>query len=467
MQSLSLERSDEPSVVADHPLFSGLLLPTHNWVPAIGMSLVLHCLAVACALLAQQYLPLFQPDSLDGRYTFKAFPMPVSQKLYYFVEPQAQRPVPRRAAPVTPSAPAAPRRAQLRLPPGVSIPPLPEPPKVSSLVIQPSGVVANLLSTLPAISAWAPRERPVPKAFVQPGRTRSVPQTPVLDAPPTLDRPNNESRLSDMNFAAMPTVAAPALPRPPASTTPVRVVEPFKLPADVPNAGIGGREGDAVNLITAGPVIPPPNTYVSVPPGVAGVLLESVPAPSAAAAAGKPGTGQGSAAGAPAIELTAARETAPPMPPGAIRVTRPIDGHYTFMVTGSKPEESFPEAAGLLSGKLVYTVYLGIGARPDWTLQYCLPASAPVAAAGPLASPYPYLMFRPKLSYDWDGEHLFVHGMLNEQGKLERLEPVGEATPADKAALLASLVRWEFRPATRGGKPTAVEVLLIVPRPQP
>jgi hypothetical protein len=57
--------------------------------------------------------------------------------------------------------------------------------------------------------------------------------------------------------------------------------------------------------------------------------------------------------------------------------------------------------------------------------------------------------------------------MLNEEGKLERLEPVGDATPADKAALLASLIRWEFRPAARGGQPTAVEVLLIVPRPQP
>jgi hypothetical protein len=350
----------------------------------------------------------------------------------------------------------------------MSIPPLPEPPKVSSLVIQPSGVLANLLSAMPAISAWAPRERPAPKAFVQPGRTSPVPQTPVLDALPTLERPNNEPRLSNLNFAAVPKVAAPALRLPPSSTTPVRIVDGAKLPVEPLNAGIGGRAGDAVNLIIAGPAILPPNTYVSVPPGVAGAPVESAAAPSAAVAAGKPGTGQGSTgAGAPAIELIAARDTAPPMPPGAIRVTKPMDGRYTFMVMGSKPEESFPEAVGLLSGKLVYTVYLGIGARPDWILQYCLPQSAPVAAGGALAAPYPYLMFRPKLSYDWDGEHLFVKGLLNEEGKLEKLEPVGDATPADKAALLASLIRWEFRPATRGGKPTAVEVLLIVPRPQP
>jgi hypothetical protein len=465
MQTLSLELRSEPGVAAERPLFSGLLPPAHNWAPAAGVSLVLHFLALACTLLAQEYLPLFRPDSLDGLYTAKTYPLNMSQRLYYYVEPQARRRVPRGAAPVTPSGPAAQRRAYLRLPPGMSIPPLPEPPRVSSLVIQPSKGLADLLSPMPAISAWAPRERPAPKVFVQPGRARPLPDSPVLDAPPTLERPNTELRLSDMNFAAMPAVASPALPRPSSSTTPVRIIEPPKLPADVLNAGIGWREGDPVNLITAGTAIPPPNTYVSVPPGVAGGTAESAPSPSTVAAASKPGAGQGGAAGAPATELTAARDRTPP--PGATRVARPKDGRYTFMVMGSKPDESFPEAAGMLSGKLVYTVYLGIGARPDWILQYCLPKSAPATGAGALAAPYPYLMFRPPLSSDWDEEYLFVHGMLNVEGKLERLEPVGEAGPVDKAAIVASLVRWEFRPAARGGKPAAVEVLLIVPRPQP
>ena len=67
MQSLSLERSYDPSVVADHLLFSGLLPPAHNWAPAVGLSLVLHVLMVGCAVLVQEYLPLFQPATLDGR----------------------------------------------------------------------------------------------------------------------------------------------------------------------------------------------------------------------------------------------------------------------------------------------------------------------------------------------------------------------------------------------------------------
>ncbi len=57
--------------------------------------------------------------------------------------------------------------------------------------------------------------------------------------------------------------------------------------------------------------------------------------------------------------------------------------------------------------------------------------------------------------------------MLSQEGKLEQLKLISEVAPADRDALLASLNRWEFRPATRGGKPAAVEVLLIVPKPQP
>ena len=175
--------------------------------------------------------------------------------------------------------------------------------------MQPSKEVANLLSAMPAISAWAPRERPAPKTFVQPGRARPAPQAPVMDAAPSLERPNNEPRLSNLNFSAVPRLAAPALRLPPSSTTPVRVIEPSKLPVEPLNAGIGGGAGDAVNLITAGPAILPPNTYVSVPPGVAGAPAESAPAPSTAVAAGKPGTGQGSRAADKAAQARALRQS--------------------------------------------------------------------------------------------------------------------------------------------------------------
>ncbi len=67
---------------------------------------------------------------------------------------------------------------------------------------------------------------------------------------------------------------------------------------------------------------------------------------------------------------------------------------------------------------------------------------------------------------DWDEERVFVHGMLDPQGRLRSLRLIGDAPPADKDLLMESLNRWEFRPASRGGKPVALEVLLIVPKRQ-
>jgi hypothetical protein len=345
--------------------------------------------------------------------------------------------------------------------PGIEIPALPQPPRLDSILIQPSRDLATLLAPLPALSAWTPPVGPAPKAFVQPGRTAPVTGRTVLDAPPSVDRPNRELRLSDLKLAGPPALAPPAMPRPAASTAPVRVIEP-PSPLNQPvGAGIGLKEGDFANLISAGPAILPPNSYVSVPAGVAAPVSGG----DSPEVAGAGGSGPAGKAAASPENLIAARRTDPPLPPGSTRVAKPKEGQFTFMVMGSKPEESFPEAAGILSGKLVYTVYLGIGLRPDWILQYCLPKSAP-QSGGALAAPYPYLMFRPRLSFDWDEGYLFVHGMVGADGKFEQLALVGDYAGGDKAALLDSLLNWEFRPATRGGKPTAVEVLLIIPRPE-
>jgi len=84
-----------------------------------------------------------------------------------------------------------------------------------------------------------------------------------------------------------------------------------------------------------------------------------------------------------------------------------------------------------------------------------------------LEAPYAFLMLRPQLAFGPEDERFFVHGMLNEAGKFEQLEMVGEAGAAAKIKepFLSTLRLWEFRPASREGKPTPVEVLLIIPRP--
>ncbi len=461
MQSLSLDIWSRPLAPAERPLFAGAIVPRHNWGPAAAGSIALHVLVVAGTLLAQTYLPMLYPDSLEGVYTARIVPLRVSQRLYYYVEPQTQRPAPRDAAP------AAPRRANLRLPPRIRIPVLPEPPRANSLLIQPSSQLAQLLAPMPAITAWAPRDRPAPKTFVQPGRARTLPERPALDAPPTLDRPSMEPRVSALNIPRLPSLRPPALQLPPSSTAPVRLLEPPKLSDAAENAGIGRAGGDPANLIAVGPAVLPPDSYVTVPPGVAG-------APTGSAAGSSAGSGPGAAANGnaalqgPLIEVNV--EAQRDLPPGVKPIVRPKDGKYNFMVMGSKPGESFPEAAGLLSGTLVYTVYLGIGARADWTLQYCLPKGPQAAGTGtpgPLQAPYAYFMARPQVSFESDDEHLFVHGIIDFTGKFQQLAIVGDAVVGNKQGLLASLYLWQFRPAMRDGRPTAVEVLLIIPRPQP
>jgi len=136
---------------------------------------------------------------------------------------------------------------------------------------------------------------------------------------------------------------------------------------------------------------------------------------------------------------------------------------------GSAPEEAFPESAGMLSGRLVYTVYLRIRPRRDWILQYCLPRAAPQGDTGRgstarLEAPYAVVMLRPEVSFESDDEHVFVRGQINDLGEFEKLEQVGDAVVANKEFLLSTLRKWEFRPASRDGKPVPVETLLIIPR---
>jgi hypothetical protein len=120
-----------------------------------------------------------------------------------------------------------------------------------------------------------------------------------------------------------------------------------------------------------------------------------------------------------------------------------------------------------MSGKVVYTVYLRVGQRKNWILQYCLPKTAVSASQvegsrTPLEAPWPYSIVRP----DRAGEsaYVLVHGMVTIEGRFDQLAMVFPQDIDGKDLLFQSLNRWAFRPAKRDGEPTAVEVLLIIPR---
>jgi hypothetical protein len=83
-------------------------------------------------------------------------------------------------------------------------------------------------------------------------------------------------------------------------------------------------------------------------------------------------------AGAPKGAAVADRpdETGDQAISGIIRISQPADGRFSVVVQGSPVSLRYPETAGVLGGNIVYTVYLRVGLRKNWILQFTLPKDA-------------------------------------------------------------------------------------------
>jgi hypothetical protein len=153
--------------------------------------------------------------------------------------------------------------------------------------------------------------------------------------------------------------------------------------------------------------------------------------------------------------------------PGTERISRPKDGQFSSVVVGSSLEEKYPETAGILGGRMAYTVYLHVGLAKSWILQYSLPRSADAAAGGNgarLDAPWPYNIVRPNIAPgEIDADALMVHGFVNQAGRFEELAVVFPPEFPHAEFLLKSLAMWQFRPAMQNGQIARVEVLLIIP----
>jgi hypothetical protein len=143
------------------------------------------------------------------------------------------------------------------------------------------------------------------------------------------------------------------------------------------------------------------------------------------------------------------------------------DGSFGVVVVGSAVEETYPEAAGVWSGRLAYTVYLHVGLAKNWILEYSLPRSATASINGTATrpdAPWPYDIVRPELAAgDGTADAVLVHGMVNTSGRFEQLGIVFPVQFAQTRFLLSALEQWQFRPAVENGQVAPVEVLLIIP----
>ncbi len=143
----------------------------------------------------------------------------------------------------------------------------------------------------------------------------------------------------------------------------------------------------------------------------------------------------------------------------------PRDGAFGMVVVGASAADEYPEAANTWSGRLAYTVYLHVGTRKNWILQYAVPRSQEPAKVGQVRpeAPWPYDITRPSIDADTGSNAIIIHGFVNATGHFERLAVLFPAELAEAKFLLHALQQWQFRPATQNGQITQVEVLLIIP----
>ena len=112
-----------------------------------------------------------------------------------------------------------------------------------------------------------------------------------------------------------------------------------------------------------------------------------------------------------------------------------------------------------MPGRVVATVFLRVGLRKNWTLEYWLQGGTTA-----LDPPWAYTMFRPNFTLPPEADALLVRGRLNVEGRLEQLAMLAPVEWAQKDSLFRALEQWKFRAAAKNGQPVAVEVLLVIPR---
>ena len=178
------------------------------------------------------------------------------------------------------------------------------------------------------------------------------------------------------------------------------------------------------------------------------------------------GTGNGTASG-----TNTGRPTPAALPP-AVKIVRAKTGRYDAVL--SQTTSYIPGTRGLIKSQPVYTVYLGVGDRKEWILQYAMPGDkgAPLQRGGvvqltnvaPIGAPYAFVIFRPMVKFrDLDAQYAFIHGRVDQAGRFQELEEAGPSVLDNASDIIAALKLWEFRPATRDGVPVALEILLCIP----
>ena len=477
----------------------------------------------AVAIIGLTTLSMYQPPPPPPQHTVANIDptvIRIGDKLFFVqrLAPREDEPKPRpaeqkqqaaRATAVKMPAPPATRQAAAREAPRVFVPPEIKRNLISeSTLIQPLSppdlVPPN--TPLPSFRVFTAQIPKIPKPFIVPGRRTPTPPDPALPPPPPPPNIDLASAAPALNPPPSRLVLPPAPP-------PVIEDQPPKPLTALPPS----RVGDAANILSLSDRPVAASDKLVVPPGNVlgatgdGVILRAGTAEgdSSGAAArsgdgsrgpGAPGTSSGANNGASSgansgansgvnggrgagssgtpgsapggVSIIGAGSGAnPPIPKGGVQ-RRASNGTFDAVVVQSSSGDPFPESKELLTGRPIYTVYVALGTPKDWALYFCVPGEKEPSPGGNVVkmgtaisvqAPYPTTLVRPDVAVPSFYKQVLVHGYVTAAGKVENLKVVRPIKPETDQALLASLARWEFRPATREGVNIGVEFVLSIP----
>ncbi|HEY1256726.1 MAG TPA: hypothetical protein VGF01_18290 [Terracidiphilus sp.] len=449
---------------------------------SILFSVVAHIVIVGLIVLGILTAPKIKPTKIAERYVVRHLDLEsldseVQRAREEVKPPRSHTPV--HAASIAPKSeevPPAPLRMALQAPQGAQTLVQPDLPKPVALKVE---------IPVPTVVIWSGKPAPVKKVIAP----TPAPPPMVTNFKPSVLRPNDEPNLTEVPLApsalavhskpmltgtTMPIVVSGPKPTPPAPLTTAKGAAAQPTPTAILSL--------SDHQMAKGPINLPPVNSSAIKPSQGMVAAIK---PQEQAGHGSP-TNQASektdgkaGAQSDAGRSSQSAKTGNPQAAAeqkgvgiesyahAAHMVRPKEGQFGSVVVGSAVVDKFPEMAGLLSGKMSYSVYVPVGLPKNWILEYSLPRSGETASAGNVArleAPWPFNIVRPNIAPgSIDADALMIHGYVNLEGRFEALTVAFPPQFEQTQFVLSMLNQWQFRPATQNGQNVKVEVLLIIP----
>ena len=507
-------------------LFKSVMVDRRPKFQAFVASLAVHVVVLALVAAGSRYLSWYHEDDVDWS-RFRVEPLRLHLAEPIFFNASAPLKTPEVAAHTESTGkPVIKAAVHPAVPQGLQLPATRASVKDSPVILQPELLpqTTPLPTALPPLAFWARQApdlpKPRPREVVVPGRTEAPSPAPSPVGPPTPAVPNREAVVADVNIAMPQTQAQapPALPVPNTATVPVRL----RGVTESRTASFEALPGEPVNIIalaaerTNARNVEIPRGLQNIPASAAGdgaapgtergrspgqaVGGSRQSPPQSAGASGAPQTASASSqvastpsrvAGPPAsVASTPSRVAGAPISvanaptsvggapprvasaPEVIRIQHPSNGSFDVVIMQSVARDDLPDLARMLTGSPVYTVYLNVGDRKEWLMEYCVPARVSkqvspyqidVEDSGSVTPPYPISTIIPEsIRVQQTTKPIVLRALLTAAGNLQVAKMPDTSSPL--IYLLTALVgQWQFRPAMRNNQAIEVEVLLVVP----